>query len=79
MNIQHKNDGYTPIRMAIERADVKMVKYLLNFTNVDLTIRDYKDILPVQAAAVSRDCNKNEMQEIRRLLLEHMVRIRLLL
>lgn len=60
--------------MAVEKADVKMVKFLLNSTNADATIGDYKDILPITAAEVLKEQDKTlETQEIFNLLDKHMV------
>lgn len=55
--------------MAVEKSDVKMVKYLLNSTNADATIGDFKDILPITAAEVLKEQDKTvETQEIFNLL-----------
>lgn len=73
VNKDHKKDGYTPLRMAVERSDVKMVKFLLNNTNADATIGDFRNILPITAALVLQEPTKPETQEVYALLEQHMV------
>lgn len=74
VNIAHDSNGFTPLRMAVSRPDIKMVEFLLQNTNVDLTIPDFGDILPVQAAKSLYESNKTEISEkIYRLLANKMV------
>lgn len=75
VNAQHKTNGYTPLRMAIENADVKMVKYLLHNTLVDLSVVDFKGMSAIEAAEVLKQSNENgQMQVIYNLLQKSMVR-----
>lgn len=75
VNAAHKTNGYTPLRMAIENADVKMVKYLLHNTLADLNVSDFKGMLPIDAADVLKQTNDTEkMQLIYNLLQKSMVK-----
>lgn len=77
VNKAHKNDGFTPIRMAVNRSDLKIVRFLIQNANVDLALGDFGDILPIQAAkAAASESNKSECKEIFSLLAENMVNFR---
>lgn len=73
VNTTHNNDGFTPLRMAIEKSDLKMVKYLLQNTDIDVEKGDFRNISPIEAAAVLRDPQKSETQEIHKCLEMKMV------
>lgn len=75
MNKRHKKDGFTPLRMAIERADVKMVRFLLQSMNVDVTIGDFGGNLPITAAEILKKIDSVETRQIFTLLEEYMVKV----
>lgn len=52
INKQHKKQGYTPLRLAIERQNIDMIKYILYNLNTDPLIEDFQGLNPLQVALV---------------------------
>ncbi|XP_063906696.1 nuclear factor NF-kappa-B p105 subunit isoform X2 [Zophobas morio] len=50
INKQHKKNGYTPLRFAIEKQNVDIVKYILQHKDLQALVEDFQDINPLQAA-----------------------------
>lgn len=55
-------NGFTPLRLAIEKQHVDILKYILSIPHLDATIQDFSNTSPL-AAAFNRDCSK-EITEI---------------
>lgn len=50
INKQHKKNGYTPLRLAIEKQNIDIIRYILQHDKLNPMIEDFQDINPLQAA-----------------------------
>lgn len=68
INEVHPKNGFVPLRSAIEKQHVAIVKYLLSLPKIVVTIEDFNNITPL-TAAIQKECSK----ELKDIILKYMV------
>ncbi|XP_056647921.1 nuclear factor NF-kappa-B p105 subunit-like isoform X1 [Diorhabda sublineata] len=56
VNKVHPKNGYVPLRLAIEKEYVNIVKFFLNLSNVNPLIKDFMNVSPLSAAISKTSC-----------------------
>lgn len=76
INKSHKKDGFTPLRMAVDKSDLRMVKFLLGRSDIDVVKPDFNDIMPINAAEILKNTQGSQAKEVYLVLEEFMVSFR---
>lgn len=74
VNQGNKKDGFTPLRMAVDKHNEPIVKYLLNNTSANGLQKDYNNRSPFDVAKRLQDSNR-EARQVYALIEEYMVGI----
>ncbi|CAG9859358.1 unnamed protein product [Phyllotreta striolata] len=75
INKIHPKNGYTPLRLAIEKGHADIVSYLLSLDSINIYIKDFQNVSPWEAA-FDKDIEEGVSRAVRSYMSEHNIDVK---